>query len=316
MVDVVGGKKAFRAKLIREIAKLSKEPINAKQMQRAVATELRRLEIAGVKLEGTDKKRFLVFLDNEEIARMPREINTAGKAQWAFTHLKRVEDMEEMVSNRWQNRLARVGGGMVKGSQPYIAGLLGAIFQYHAMVKLTEDAQKAMSQETTESRRRMYAGVAAFWGTVADITGQGLQKVSVFVPKVARGLGLLGRGLSIVGRIAGIIGAGVVAYWDGKAGLSAAKEGRAGLAVLYFLSAGVGFGAASLMLYASFFAVAWAGPVAWMLIGLLIAVAVVIEFIKDNKLQEWLKRCLWGKGPDARYIDLKTEMEQFKRAWA
>lgn len=218
---------------------------------------------------------------------------------------------------RWQSKLANAGGGMVKGAHPYFVGQIGAIFQYYALAKLTEDDEKAMSHETEETRRRMHAGIAAFWGTVADVTGQGLQKVSVFVPKVARGLAVIGKYfLSGVGRVAGIAGAGVVAYWDAKQGLKAREEGRTGLAILYGLSAGLGIGAATLMFISSLIALSWAGPVAWVMIGLLIAVAVLIEFFKDNKIQEWLKRCWWGNGPDAKYPDVETEMAQLKQALA
>ena len=316
VIDVVGGKKAFRKVLIRHLVKLSKQPMNAKQLQRAVSAEMRRLQIAGVKLDGTAKKRFLIFLDDNEIAAMPKNLDAAGKAQWAASKLKKVEDIEALAMERWQTKVANVGGGMVRGGHPYLVGLIGAIFQYYALAKLTEDNEKVMSHETEESMRRMHAGVAAFWGTVADVAGQGLQKVSVFVPKVARGLEVLGRVLSFVGRVAGIAGAGIVAYWDGKQGFKALGEGKTGLGVLYLSSAVLGLGAAGLMFVASFFSIAWAGPVAWILIALLIAVAVLIEFFKDNKIQEWLKRCWWGNGPDARYPDVETELAQLKQALA
>lgn len=315
VIDVVGGKKAFRQTLIRQLIKLSKQPLSAKQLQRAVSAEMRRLQIAGVKLDGTDKKRFLICLDDNEIAAMPKNLDAAGKAQWAASKLKKVEDIEALAMERWQTKVANVSGGMVKGGHPYIVGLVGAIFQYHALAKLTEDDEKAMSHETAETKRRMHAGMAAFWGTVADITGQGLQKAAVFVPKAARGLEVIGKYfLSGLGRVAGVAGAGIVAYWDGKQALKAKDEGRNGLAILYGASALLGFGAAWLMFFAA--SISWAGPVAWIMIGLLIAVAVLIEFFKDNKIQEWLKRCWWGNGPDAKYPDAETEMAQLKQALA
>lgn len=314
VVDVVGGKKAFRQMLVRQIVKLSKQPMNAKQLHRAVSAEMRRLQIAGVKLDGTDKKRFLIYLDETELSNMPKGLSAADKAKWAASNLRTVEQIERIASGEWKTKLANAGAGMVKGGHPYIVGLIGALFQYHALAKLTEDGEKAMSHETEETKRRLYAGMAAFWGTVADITGQGLQKVAVFVPKISAGLAVLGRVLSVAGRIAGIAGAGIVAYWDGKQAWKAKQEGRIGLAVLYGVSAGLGFGAAWLMFFAA--SISWAGPVAWIMIGLLIAVAVLIEFFKDNKIQEWLKRCWWGNGPDAKYPDVETEMAQLKQALA
>lgn len=85
---------------------------------------------------------------------------------------------------------------------------------------------------------------------------------------------------------------------------------------MFGASAILGSGAATLMFFSSFIALSWAGPVAWLMIGLLIAVAVLIEFLKDNKIQEWLKRCWWGNGPDAKYSDIEAEMAQLKKALA
>lgn len=278
---------------------------------------MRRLEIAGIKLEGSDKKRFLIFLDENELAGLPKNLDAEGKAQWAAAKLRTVDQIEAIAAARWQAKLANASGGMVKGGLPYIAGLIQAVFQYYALEKLTEDEQKAMSHQTEEARRRKHAGIAAFWGTVADMAGQGLQKASVFVPKAARGLEHVSKYLlSGLGRTAGIVGAGIVAYWDWQQGRTALQQGKSGIGILYAASSALGLGAAIVMLYASFVATAWAGPLAWALVALLIATAVLIEYFKDNALQEWLKRCWWGYGPEAKYHDTETEMAELRKASA
>lgn len=315
VVDVVGSKKAFRQAMIRQLTKLSKQPLNTKQLQRAVAAEMRRLEIAGIKLEGSDRKRFLVFLDENELAGMPKNLDAAGKAQWAVSKLRTVEQVEAIAAQRWQTKLAHATGGMVRGGLPYIAGLLQIIFQHYALEKLTEDEQKAMSHETEEAGRRKYAGVAAFWGTVADTLGQGLQNLSVFVPKAAKGLELVGKYLlSGLGRLAGIIGAGIVAYWDGKQAWNAKNDGKTGLALLHLASAIAGISASGLLIFSA--SISWAGPVALIFIFLLIGVAALIELLKDNEIQEWLKRCWWGNGPNPKYRDIETEMTALNQAQA
>ena len=86
------------------------------------------------------------------------------------------------------------------------------------------------------------------------------------------------------------------------------------MAALYFASAGLGLGAATLLLLTGMFA--WAGPLALVLIALLIGIAVLIELFKDNKVQEWLKRCWWGNGPDAKYPDLESELAEIEKALA
>lgn len=53
-----------------------------------------------------------------------------------------------------------------------------------------------------------------------------------------------------------------------------------------------------------------------LLIGLSFAATILIDFIKDNKLQDWLERCLWGafhkdeRHKDKCYADLEVEMQQ------
>lgn len=314
VVDLVGGKKAFRALLIKQLIKLSKQPLNQRQMERAVAAEMRRLEIAGVKLDGTQKKRFLIIVDEEQFKAMPKNLDAASRARWLAGSLTKVEDIQALEFGHWQAKLGQPSTSWIKGSQPYIFGLMAALFQYHAMNKLGEDKEKAMSHETVETKYRLDAGMVAFWGTLADLTGQGMEKIVSVVPKLAPQLRFVSALLKFGGRGAGIVGAGIVAWWDGRAGMKAREEKNYGMAALYFTSAGLGLGAATLLLLTGMFA--WAGPLALVLIALLIGVAVLIEMFKDNKVQEWLKRCWWGNGPDAKYRDVETEMAELKQALA
>ncbi len=314
VVDVVGGKKAFRTLLIKQLIKLSKQPLNQRQMERAVAAEMRRLEIAGIKLDGTQKKRFLIMVDEAEFKTMPKNLDAASRARWLARSLTKVEDIQAMEFGHWQAKLGQPSTSWIKGSQTYIFGLVAALFQYHAMNKLGEDEAKAMSHETVETKYRLNAGIVAFWGTLADLTGQGMEKIVSVVPKLGRGLATAGRILSFVGRGAGIVGAGIMAWWDASAGVKSLREGQTGMAVLYFGSAALCLSAGFLLLMTGMFA--WAGPLALVLIALLVGIAVLIELFKDNKVQEWLKRCWWGNGPDAKYPDLETELAQIKLALA
>lgn len=47
-----------------------------------------------------------------------------------------------------------------------------------------------------------------------------------------------------------------------------------------------------------------------------ITFAVVIEYIKDTKVQSWLERCLWGKGSSTRYQNADEEMSELRIATA
>lgn len=317
VVDVVGGKKRFREMLVKQLIQLSGQPLNENKMQKAVADEIRRLKIAGVDLEGRSSKRFLVFLDEAYIKGMPPNLNANEKVRYVAGSLNTIEKMEALNMAHWRGKLGQPSAARIQGSYPYLVGLLGALFQYQAMNKLGEDEKKAMSHEKVEGRYRMYAGMAAFWGTVADLVGQGVERSAHFIPKAAKGLQFLGRSiLSRGGRFLGIVGAGVVAYWDAKAGIKSFQEGRYGMVVLYGSSVVLGLSAAIVLTV--FAASAWAGPVALVLVALLIAVSVLIEYFKDNKIQEWLKRCHWGvqNGNVEKYKSLADEMKELEKAVA
>jgi hypothetical protein len=60
--------------------------------------------------------------------------------------------------------------------------------------------------------------------------------------------------------------------------------------VAYAISGLAGAGAA-IFLYMS---AAWAGPVGWICVAVAIAITIIIEIVKDDKIQEWLKRGCWG----------------------
>ncbi|MDR2324180.1 MAG: hypothetical protein LBE51_02070 [Acidovorax sp.] len=315
VIDVVGSKKRFREMLVKQLIKLSGQPLNENKIRRAVAAEIRRMEISGTKLDGRESKRFLIFLDESHLKGMPSKLSAADKVKYAVEKLSTVEKIEMLEMGHWRTKLGQPRAAMVNGSYPYLVGLIGAIFQYQAMAKLGEDEQKSMSHEITESRYRLGAGITAFWGTVADLTGKGLEKTALFIPKVAKGLApVVGRIFSYIGSRAGIIGAGVVAYWDGKAGLKYLGERKYGMAVLCGASAFLGISSAFLLLFST--SVAWAGTIALIMISLLIAMAVLIEYLKDNKIQEWLKRCYWKNNSYEmdKYPDIEIEMKQLSLA--
>jgi hypothetical protein len=303
-IDVVGGKKAFRALLIKQLIKLSKQPLNEKQLTRAVAAEMRRLEIAGAKLDGMDKKRFLILLDETYLKGMPSNLNSAQRVEYAVKNFNTIEKIEKLEFD-WQTKLGEPRGGLIKGAFPFAAGLLVALFQYYVMNQLGKDDEAA---KTVESRWKLRAGIAFFAGTVAEAVGLGLSKAAPFIPKVAKGLNVLATGLKFGGRALGVVGALIVAVWDGIHASEAKKKGQYGMAILYGLSAGLGFAAAFLLAIPGFGWIALALVLLWM------AVSIVIEYVKDNDIQKWLERCYWGNGPGERYPDLETEMQQLKRA--
>ncbi|MFP3701435.1 hypothetical protein SB758_38790, partial [Burkholderia sp. SIMBA_013] len=75
------GKKTFRAALIREVLRQHGGQVDMRQMESAVADELRRLEVRGEQLEGTDKKRWFMLVDKEAAAKVPADLRAGDRAR-------------------------------------------------------------------------------------------------------------------------------------------------------------------------------------------------------------------------------------------
>lgn len=88
------------------------------------------------------------------------------------------------------------------------------------------------------------------------------------------------------------------------------NEGNIGVSIAYGVSAGLGL--------TVLFAFSFTGPVGLLVgivsIALLFGVGVFIETFKDNKVQDWVERCLWGKLESQRYRNLDIEMGQLNMA--
>ncbi len=310
VVEVTGGKKAFRAALIKALVNASGEVVNENQMKRAVASQLKRLQVAGVPLEGTEKKRFLLMVDPQAAAGMPQG-TAAQRAQWLSAAIRTPEQFENFRMSNWHARLSNpgAGGALLKGGIPFVTGLVGACLQYNAMQKLGEDDTKAMKHEAQEATWRLRAGVMAFAGTLTELAGQGLEKMAVVLPRLARGLSVAGRLLEVAGKAAGLAGALVMALLDVQKATEAYQERQPGLMWIYIGSALTGVAAALAIL------IGWTG-VGLILVGALIVITLLIEVFKDNKLQDWLERCVWGKGPAPRYASSEEEMAELNKAFA
>ena len=117
----------------------------------------------------------------------------------------------------------------------------------------------------------------------------------------------MAKSLVKVGQRAGLGAALVMAGWDFMKGQAEISEGNVGIAWTYRASGVIGIGAAAALL------IDWTG-IGLILVGLLFAVTILIEYFKDNKLQDWLERCLWGKLAGQRYGDIDIEMRELKLA--
>jgi hypothetical protein len=304
-IEVTGSVKKFRARLIAELLRQSGQVLNPAEMKRAVKAQLRRLEVAGIKLDGTEKKRFVLLIDPANIKRMPQDLKPSAQAAWLANAIRTPEQLEAIQFGEWKNSLAKPSA-IAKGSIPFVGGTLAAIWQYHAMNKLGEDNDKAMSHEAKEASWRLQAGTMAFWGTVGDVAGQGLEKATPYIPRFGRGFAsFIASSAQWLGKRAGFVGAWIMAGWDVTKAWESGVKGQYGMAALYLSSSFLGA-------YIGYLALAGMIPFAgWIAILALIGITLLIEFFKDNKIQEWLENGYWGK---KQYKTADDELKQLEMA--
>lgn len=304
VVEVTGGKTAFRTMLIRQMSHLSGQVAPKHKLQRAVSAELRRLEVAGVPLEGTDKKRFVLLVDPEALGDIPANAASGQRVAAMAKAIRTPAQVEALHLENWRQTVRK----SARGSVPYVGGLITAVLQYEMMQSLIEDDVKAMAHQKNETSARMVAGVMAVGGTIAELTGQGIEKMAVRIPRFARGTAqTIGKWAGRIGRGLGIGGALIMAWWDGESAFENYRGGNTGLAIAYGSSAVLGLAATGALL------LGWTG-VGLILIGLLIGVTIVIEHFKDNDVQEWLERCVWGKGDAPKYATADDAMRELELA--
>ncbi|MGL4604349.1 MAG: T6SS effector BTH_I2691 family protein [Iodobacter sp.] len=314
VVTVTGNKKEFRSLLIRDLIRLSGKSVGNNKLQQAVALQMRRLQLAGVPMTGQVAKRFLLLIDPSQIRNMPANLNSAAQAKWLAGMIKTPEQLEALNLAGWRSRLSnsRIGHA-TQGAVariPLIACIIGGILQFNAMQKLNEDEGKAMSHEAQEALYRLGSGITAVVGTLVDLTALALEKVAHRAPlRLGQGLNRLINFGKWLGKAAGMVAGMVMAGWDAYQGVNAIQEKNHGLAALYFTSAGLGAAATYLLVYSTW---ALATGVGLLLVLGLILITLAIEYLKDNKFQEWLERCTWGiKGKEERYKTMEEEIKQF-----
>lgn len=308
--SVEGSRKAMRAAVIRQLLASGGQIKNQHQMQRAVSAELRRLHILGTKVDGTAKRKWVVLADAEAIKRTPQGLNQQQRAEWLAKSIRTAEDVEALNLGRWRQVI----------SQNVRFGVVAGLFQFYSLTKALEDDDQAMGNDKTDASRRAYAAIAALGVTTADVIGHALHARALQGMRLGSGLATFsGSVLKIVGRLGGTAVGLVVAGLDVGKGRESAQEGQTGLMWLYYSSAFVGTTLSIVLLAATFSASAAilgvaAIPLIGILVALLIGISIWIEFVKDNAIQNWLERSIWGVLSQQRYPDYETEQKELRLA--
>lgn len=298
--EIVGSKKLFRAHLIRELVRASGQTLSENQMKSAVAAELKRQQVHGAPMEGSSKRRWVMLGDKEMIRSMPANLTPKQRAAWLAKSIKSVEAVESLNLGRWR----RVINSNVR------FGIVAAILQAASLTKLVADEEKSLANDNFDAKSRLYAGITAFAATTSEVMGHALGGRVALGMRFGQGLASSsGRLLRFGGRWAGVFVGLVVAGLDARKAYIEAKENASGLVIgAYVGSAVVGFALSAALLFGASI------PIIGLLVVLLIGIGILIEYIKDNPLQDWLERCPWGILSAQRYPDMATEQAQLAQA--
>ncbi|WP_454691361.1 T6SS effector BTH_I2691 family protein [Achromobacter aloeverae] len=304
IVEVVGSKKKFRAALIRETLRQHGGKVDQRKMEQAVADELRRLEVAGENVDGSDKKRWFRVVDSQAAAAVPKTGSDVDRAAALAQASMSIEQYEARELSRWRTVI----------NTDVRIGTVSCVFQGVAMWKLWKDMQAGMDHEKGDASWKFVVGIASTGGSMAEVLGNAMAGRSALGMRLGSGLAVetSGKLLAEFGGRVGIVTGLIMAFFDLKSAKDQFTTERNGLmGGLYVASAALSI------------AVLWAFAAAATVVGIVLTVALVLVTIllaifQDNKIQEWLKRCYWGKfqgrsGTDY-YYTLQMEMANLNTA--
>lgn len=284
--------------------------VSHNEMGKALAAQMRLMEIEGLPMDKTDKRQWLVVLDRNAARTAAGSGKTgAGLAAELVKSLNKVEDLPRLKAQAFKAGVA--GTGFDAGGN-FVIGLV----QSYNIVKLVSDYQNQMKHEGHEPLARLATAGFAVLGSFGEASGLALQRMQQ-AGKLRNAMGLslskIGERLATWGKRLGLITGLVVAGMDLLKAAEEEQKGDVGLMWAYRGSAFLGGGLAIV-----FFVSASIPLIGWIIVGVaviaLLLTTLWIEKSKDNKVQEWLARCHFGAQPE--YKTEAEHAEELKRAFA
>lgn len=316
-VEITGSKKRFRAALIREMLRLHEPKISHHKLQKAVAVELRRLEVCGVPLGGPNEpKHWLLMVNPEHVKGMPSGLSASQRAKWLAQSIKTPEQVEALNLNKYRAQVKGAGeslrrlGAQASYHAPFGFAVLGLLANVAAWDSLREDEQKAMRHKQSETHDRVTAQCVQVWGAAGEVLGKGVEKLVVPVLRGGQAVTtVLAKGVHAIGWGAGLVGALAISLLDLGRSIQEYLDGDWASSAAYGISFFLGFAATV--------AIAWPGVGS--IVGLILVIALIgwtfiMSRIIDDDLQDWAERCVWGVLRSHRYNDFATETEELNKA--
>jgi hypothetical protein len=312
-VEVTGSRGKFVQHLMQTLMRLDPNmKLSANELGKAVATQIRLMEIEGLPVKQTDKRRWLIVLDNAAAQRAGASGKTGAAlaAELAKNGLRGVQDLPGLKAASFKAGLA---GDAFDAGGTFVVGLV----QSYNIFKLVDDYQNQMKHEGAEPLQRLVTAAFAVLGSFGEATGLALKRAQEggrLLNAPGRFTSAVPRRLIAVGKVLGLVTGVVVAGLDWMKAVEAEAARDHGLSSAYRASAFLGAGLAVAFYFSHFL-----GPIGWFIVGIavvaLLVVTLWIEENKDNKIQEWLMRCHFGARED-KYKDYDEEARQLQLAFS
>jgi hypothetical protein len=300
-VRVSGTVGQVHSKLVAQLLMNSDAKLSPRQIRTAVELELERLRVYDPQALHlpVNTVEFLV-IDKDVVKGVPVQGSLSEKVLQTVSAIKTVEQARKAMSVSVKNILTRDAR----------LGVAVALAQSVATYSAVKDVDTAMSHQKAWYQDKLVGVGLGLVGTLAETAGQMLDRTTWGKTPLGGKLNWTRASvLKFSGRVLGAAGGALIAFLDAKEGWCYLQERNTGLAFAYFLSAGLGAAATVLAL---------AGSV--VLGGVLflaaIFIAIFIEMSKDNKLEMWLERCVWGRKTTERYPTAEEELKQLQVATA
>lgn len=176
-------------------------------------------------------------------------------------------------------------------------------------MKLYTDEEKSLSNNRNDAVARRYAGKVSMVVTMSEVISKCLTARSGLGLSIGQGIGpSIAVFSKYAAKVGGIATGLLVAALDLMKFKEARSEGQYGLAWLYVGSALTGVALSLAILFSL------AIPIIGALIALSIAIGLIIEYVKDDPIQDWLERCPWGIAKGQRYASMEVEQAQLLQA--
>jgi len=307
VVTLTGKRKYFLEGALRVVAQMTDmdNRVSQDKLRPRLDKALRRMELDGIPMENTVKRRFMVLIDINEATQLAT-LPESERVKQVSRVLHSADEVTDAIFPRfYRGKMALLKGttanhiaSMTAGAVPFWGCMASVIFQGIALKGAAEDKELPGWEKGT----RFGSNIIGAFGSTLELTERALNDLKGLrlkaLVRVRMGAEFLKNTMTVltygVKYCAKAALVGVI--WDSVNATDYAFSGDYGMAIAGAISSVSGLFMSGLI--TSFVL----GPVgiAWGII-FIFGSAIYMSLKGDNDLQKWLKSCLWRKVPQGLY---------------